>query len=135
MGWFFREHSFALALVILTLVNYQGCDSAKSRNWRGKYTQTSPNNRKEFKQILRLLRNRSRPKLHGVLLDWNLTGQLSAPRYMLNLYNNLKNDSLDDDSQAFNVTNVTTTKTVQGVDTIMGILNDSKCSRHILTHT
>ena len=78
---------------------------------------------KSLKGILPFLEKKEQPIFHNRYLDWNLTNQLSAARYMLNLYKNL---DTDDNSQAYNVSNVTATKQVEKADTIMGILNDGK---------
>jgi hypothetical protein len=84
--------------------------------------------RKKFQSmegILPFILNKGRPILHDRLLDWNFTNQLSVARYMMTLYKNL---NTEDNSRGFqvNISNVTTTKLIQKVDTIMGIQNDGK---------
>ena len=76
-----------------------------------------------LKGILPFIKKNERPMYHNRLLDWNLTSQLSAARYMLNMYENI---NTEDSSPGFNVSNFTSTKQVQGADTIMGILNDGE---------
>lgn len=83
--------------------------------------------RKKFQSmegILPFILNKGRPILHDRLLDWNFTNQLSVARYMMTLYKNL---NTEDNSRGFqvNISNVTTTKPIQKVDTIMGIQNDA----------
>ena len=95
------------------------------------------------KGILPFLDKKERPVFHTRVMDWNFTNELSAARYMLNLYKSLGLDDPNRDAYGadppnyqdnsrtsfnfnFNVSNVTTTKRVQGADTIMGILNDGK---------
>ena len=75
-----------------------------------------------LKGILPFLEKKGKPMFNNRFLDWNLTSQLSAARYMLNLYKSIGTG--EDNSQSFNVSNVT--KTTKQVDTIMGIQNDGK---------
>lgn len=75
-----------------------------------------------LKGILPFIKKNERPMFHDRLLDWNLTSQLSAARYMKNMYDHVTTE-VEDSSPGFNVSNFTSTKTA---DTIMGILNDGE---------
>lgn len=102
----------ALAVFFLTLCTLPDKRAAKQA------TKKQPK-LTSLKGIMRFLDKKELPNL-----DWNLTRQLAAAQYMMHLYESV--DFAEDNSQTFNVSNVTTTKPVQGVETIMGILNDGK---------
>ena len=116
-----RNNLSILVLGIFLLLLYSSCTTAKRRR-----VLNLPSNKPHFKQIVVLMRQmQNMPEYHGRFFDSNLTATLAASRYMIKLYNDLKTNSVEDDS--FNVTKLTATnKTVGGADTIMGILNDGK---------
>ena len=93
-------------------------------------------NRKSFQNVQSIrpfLSKKHQPMFHNRVLNRSLTSQFSAAQYMLNLYKSL--DTIDDDnSESFTISNVTSTKIVQGVDTIMAILNDGKICYHACFH-
>lgn len=119
MGFEFRLTECVLVLIAIVcfFMNNPQCLAGQQTKKKPKFHY--------IKGILPLLKD-GKPRYHDAVLDWNLTNQLSASRYMLNLYKSL--NTVDDNSESFNVSNFTTTKSVQGADTIMGILNDGKFS-------
>lgn len=139
MSWLFRTGSCILLLVAVFLANYQDCDAGKTKRKLGKHSRTSKTQPiRPMKELLTRINQwkqsgsgKHTPKHFDGLFVVNLTDKLSAPRYMLNLYNNLKNHSVEDNSLTFNVTNITTTKPVKDADTIMAILNDCKCYKRL----
>ena len=117
MGLVFRSTECVLLLVVILCVI---SNNTASKQLKKKYKFQS------LKGILPFLQKKARPMFHNRFMDWNFTNELSAARYMLDLYKSLETTDNEDNSQTFNVTNVATTTQVQGADTIMGILNDGR---------
>ena len=116
MGLVFRLTECVLLLVVILCVITNNTASKQLKK-KQKF--------QSLKRILPFLQKKERPKFHNRYMDWNFTNEISAARYMLDLYKSLETTDNEDNSQTFNVTNVATTKQVQGADTIMGILNDA----------
>lgn len=122
-----------LALAIICFVlEHRDSNAAKSRLRQAKQRQGQGQVKKAYTRVLGLLwGHKNMPKWQRTILNWNLTDQLSGSQYMQNLYKNLSTD--ENNSQRFNVANVTTTKPVRGVDTIMGIQNDASDNKMMST--
>ena len=139
MSWLFRTGSCILLLTAVFLANYQDCDAGiKSRRKQGKHSRTSKTQPiRPMKELLSRMNQWKQPgsgkhipKHFDGLFVVNLTDKLSASQYMLNLYNNLKNHSVEDNSLTFNVTNITTTP-LKDANTIMATLKDCKCYKRL----